>query len=105
LYTVLIREAHRKSKPLKKEKNQKAIVQAISETPQRDISLQLNIEEEGFLEVNIFDYSGKLVYNYANFVKKGCLVHRISRKGLRAKEYLLRVAQNGDSEIKKLSVH
>lgn len=81
------------------------MVQAISETPRQNIDLQLNLSEQGFLEVNLFDLSGDLVYNYANFVDEGNLKHQISCKGLKAKEYLLRISQNGNSEIKKLLIH
>ncbi len=81
------------------------MVQAISENPGKNIDLQLNLKEQGFLEVNLFDLTGNLVYNYANFVDEGNLQHQISCKGLKPREYLLRISQNGQSEIKKLLVH
>ncbi len=81
------------------------MVQAISETKRKAINLKLNLHEEGFLEVNLFDLTGELVYNYANFVKEGTREHQISCSGLKAKEYLLRISQNGSSEVKKLLVH
>ena len=72
---------------------------------QQNILLKLNLEDEGFLEVSLFDTNGDLVYNYSDFVKGGMLNHKVECNGLKSKQYLLRIAKNGKSEVKKLLIH
>ena len=76
-----------------------------NERQSRNINLQLNVEEAGLLEITLFDTMGDLVYNYSDFVKQGKFNHKVNCTRLQSKQYLLRIAKNGKSEVKKLLVH
>ena len=87
-------------------KNKRDMVQQIeNERQNRNINLQLDVEEEGLLEITLFDTSGDLVYNYSDFVKGGKINHKVNCTRLQSRQYILRVAKNGKSEVKKLLVH
>ena len=67
-----------------------------------NIKLNYQLEEDSFVEVNLMDLSGNLVYNYSAYCEKGLHNHCIKNKRLNGKSYLLRIAKNGHSEIKKV---
>jgi len=69
-----------------------------------NITLQLNVEADGYLEVNILDPQGDLIYNYSDYVKQGSHNHRIKRRHLQAKPHLLRIAKDGRSVLRKVLI-
>ena len=63
------------------------------------IKLELELSTQGFIEICLFDEIGKLVYNYCDYITPGHHEHNISTQKLSAGNYLLRVAQNGNTQI------
>lgn len=68
------------------------------------INLELNLKENSFIEVSIFDLRGQLVYNYSNYYPTGLFSHAIRTEDFVKGKYLLRIAQNGESNIEYINL-
>ncbi len=69
------------------------------------LRFQHKLEEDGFVEVTVLDLDGSMLYNFSDFLKKGEYMHQIHCEKGFAKPYLLRVAKDGNSTLKKVLIN
>lgn len=66
------------------------------------IQLEFLLQKKCFIEVCLFDEIGQLVYNFCDHIAPGYHGHYIPTKRLSGGTYLLRIAQNGDTDTHEM---
>ncbi len=66
------------------------------------IELEFLLQKSCFVEICLFDEIGQLVYNFCDHVEPGYHDHYVPTKGLSGGTYLLRVAENGDTDTHEM---
>ncbi len=66
------------------------------------LAMELNLPEEGFMEITVLDALGELFYNQCSYEKKGMHLCTIEAERLPETPFMVRIAVNGESEIRKM---
>ncbi len=72
------------------------------EIQEEGIQLEFAIANQCFVEVNLFDENGQLIYNFSDYISAGHHNHYIHTDKFSAGTYLLRVAQNGNTNTHEM---